>query len=591
MEPLSPALNLQGFDFGAYLRGSPNLMSALRASLPAAGLLTPGALALNLADILDAEDPGGAQFLQGLSSPGSGSGPKPAASVLPSLLPPAPPLLLARLDALPSPFPTLLGKPVMIDTSTQTAVDMCTQTSPGIEKTAAVAAPSGSKRARVRAPAAPAASDRPGGGNIKLRAAVPEVPPPLDAPLTSPPPPGPRTARRRPVKPTAQGPAKKAATAPAGGDAPKKRPQKEQPDAPPAAKKAKANPAARPAATGAASHGSAAPLAPRFGPRLPPLPTASAAWPTKLRLTGAAAAAAGAAPSRGAKALTLARDAPAPAPKHSGAKVRPSAPGGRPALSKAPKAAAAPAAAVAAAAEAYAGVTCEVCGLGEPEESMLLCDGCDRGFHGDCLRPAVSAVPPGPWFCCPCRRTARAARIAARAPVPAAAPAPVAAPPAPTKSESTRCRPLPPGKLRRTRRSELQVLVFLGSRHAQAPLPERLVRAAHGGNNPDISKAVRSLLEAGTVQRFGDGTKSDPFTYKVADEAVGGLRGWQAALAADAALCGAESVEAQVQGAPAASTATTEGGGTSLGAGGGAGAAANGAAATVGSGAPAATQG
>jgi hypothetical protein len=33
---------------------------------------------------------------------------------------------------------------------------------------------------------------------------------------------------------------------------------------------------------------------------------------------------------------------------------------------------------------------------------MLLCDGCDNGFHTWCLDPALDKVPPGLWFCPTC---------------------------------------------------------------------------------------------------------------------------------------------------------------------------------------------
>ena len=33
---------------------------------------------------------------------------------------------------------------------------------------------------------------------------------------------------------------------------------------------------------------------------------------------------------------------------------------------------------------------------------MLLCDGCDRGFHMLCLEPPLSAVPDGDWYCDAC---------------------------------------------------------------------------------------------------------------------------------------------------------------------------------------------
>ena len=36
-------------------------------------------------------------------------------------------------------------------------------------------------------------------------------------------------------------------------------------------------------------------------------------------------------------------------------------------------------------------------------EKMLLCDGCDRGFHMYCLKPPVKKIPEGDWFCTDCR--------------------------------------------------------------------------------------------------------------------------------------------------------------------------------------------
>lgn len=34
---------------------------------------------------------------------------------------------------------------------------------------------------------------------------------------------------------------------------------------------------------------------------------------------------------------------------------------------------------------------------------MLLCDGCDRGFHMSCLKPPLKNVPKGDWFCKDCK--------------------------------------------------------------------------------------------------------------------------------------------------------------------------------------------
>ena len=37
------------------------------------------------------------------------------------------------------------------------------------------------------------------------------------------------------------------------------------------------------------------------------------------------------------------------------------------------------------------------------EDEMLLCDGCDRGFHMSCLNPPLKKVPVGNWYCSDCR--------------------------------------------------------------------------------------------------------------------------------------------------------------------------------------------
>ncbi|XP_058266096.1 bromodomain adjacent to zinc finger domain protein 2A isoform X1 [Hemibagrus wyckioides] len=47
-------------------------------------------------------------------------------------------------------------------------------------------------------------------------------------------------------------------------------------------------------------------------------------------------------------------------------------------------------------------VTCQVCHKGDNDASLLLCDGCDHGWHMFCLRPKVTQVPEGDWFCPSC---------------------------------------------------------------------------------------------------------------------------------------------------------------------------------------------
>ena len=34
---------------------------------------------------------------------------------------------------------------------------------------------------------------------------------------------------------------------------------------------------------------------------------------------------------------------------------------------------------------------------------MLLCDGCDRGHHMYCLKPKLSKIPSGDWYCHDCK--------------------------------------------------------------------------------------------------------------------------------------------------------------------------------------------
>ena len=46
---------------------------------------------------------------------------------------------------------------------------------------------------------------------------------------------------------------------------------------------------------------------------------------------------------------------------------------------------------------------CELCGRSDREETLLLCDGCDRGFHCECLRPRLYRIPDGLWFCPTCQ--------------------------------------------------------------------------------------------------------------------------------------------------------------------------------------------
>ncbi|XP_046668844.1 uncharacterized protein LOC124359827 isoform X1 [Homalodisca vitripennis] len=45
---------------------------------------------------------------------------------------------------------------------------------------------------------------------------------------------------------------------------------------------------------------------------------------------------------------------------------------------------------------------CEVCGLSDREDRMLLCDACDHGYHMECLNPPLDHVPIDEWYCPEC---------------------------------------------------------------------------------------------------------------------------------------------------------------------------------------------
>uniref|UniRef100_A0A8C8DF33 PHD and RING finger domain-containing protein 1 n=1 Tax=Oryzias sinensis TaxID=183150 RepID=A0A8C8DF33_9TELE len=48
---------------------------------------------------------------------------------------------------------------------------------------------------------------------------------------------------------------------------------------------------------------------------------------------------------------------------------------------------------------------CEVCGGSDREDRLLLCDGCDAGYHMECLTPPLDSVPVEEWFCPECEAT------------------------------------------------------------------------------------------------------------------------------------------------------------------------------------------
>ncbi|XP_056401374.1 bromodomain adjacent to zinc finger domain protein 1A [Hyla sarda] len=53
---------------------------------------------------------------------------------------------------------------------------------------------------------------------------------------------------------------------------------------------------------------------------------------------------------------------------------------------------------------------CKVCRKKGDNESMILCDGCERGHHIYCVRPKLKFIPQGDWFCPECRPRQRTHR-------------------------------------------------------------------------------------------------------------------------------------------------------------------------------------
>ena len=50
----------------------------------------------------------------------------------------------------------------------------------------------------------------------------------------------------------------------------------------------------------------------------------------------------------------------------------------------------------------YSFTSCEICHKAKDDDHLLLCDGCDKGFHTYCLQPPLKSIPKGDWFCSSC---------------------------------------------------------------------------------------------------------------------------------------------------------------------------------------------
>ncbi|XP_053621157.1 bromodomain adjacent to zinc finger domain protein 2B isoform X13 [Plodia interpunctella] len=54
---------------------------------------------------------------------------------------------------------------------------------------------------------------------------------------------------------------------------------------------------------------------------------------------------------------------------------------------------------------------CQFCQRGDDEEQLLLCDGCDKGYHLYCFKPRMDKIPEGDWYCWECVNKARGERV------------------------------------------------------------------------------------------------------------------------------------------------------------------------------------
>eukprot|EP00092_Neocalanus_flemingeri_P068100 GFUD01083168.1.p1 GENE.GFUD01083168.1~~GFUD01083168.1.p1 ORF type:complete len:2042 (+),score=445.04 GFUD01083168.1:252-6377(+) len=46
--------------------------------------------------------------------------------------------------------------------------------------------------------------------------------------------------------------------------------------------------------------------------------------------------------------------------------------------------------------------SCQFCHGGDNENALLLCDGCDKGYHTYCFKPPITIIPEGDWYCYEC---------------------------------------------------------------------------------------------------------------------------------------------------------------------------------------------
>ncbi|XP_022258103.1 bromodomain adjacent to zinc finger domain protein 2B-like, partial [Limulus polyphemus] len=55
--------------------------------------------------------------------------------------------------------------------------------------------------------------------------------------------------------------------------------------------------------------------------------------------------------------------------------------------------------------------SCQFCHSGSNEEKLLLCDGCDKGYHTYCFKPKMETIPDGDWYCYECLNKATSDKV------------------------------------------------------------------------------------------------------------------------------------------------------------------------------------